>query len=136
MEDGLLNRPTFMLIVIAATALIVKAIIDGLSKRKLIARGAAPEELGLGNSTGTRWQLIKNLKWALICIGFGTAVILTERFPNLTSTAGDFGFMFVGAGLGYLVYFLVAWRWLKKEDSAGSREGDNAPAGRDAGGSA
>ena len=26
------------------------------------------------------------------------------------------GLMFVGAGLGYLGYFFVAWRWSKKEE--------------------
>ncbi len=117
MENGLLTRPVFMLIliIIAAFALIVKAVIDYLGRRQLIAKGATPEELGFGNSRAAKWQLIRNLKWALICIGFGAAVIITDRFPNLVSTTGSFGLMFVGAGLGYLLYFLVAWRWSSKD---------------------
>jgi hypothetical protein len=115
MDDGLLNRPAFMLIVIAATALLVKAVIDYLSRRQLIAKGATPEDLEFGGSKGMRWHLIKNLKWALICLGFGAAIIVSDRFPNLVSTTGSFGLMFVGAGLGYLVYFLVAWHWSTKE---------------------
>ncbi len=115
MENGLLTRPVFMLIVIAACALIVKAVIDYLGRRQLIAKGATPEELGYNDSKVAKWQLIKNLKWALICIGFGAAVIITDRFPNLVSTTGSFGLMFVGAGVGYLLYFFIAWRWSSKD---------------------
>lgn len=115
MENGLLNRPVFMLIVIAATVLIVKAVIDYLSRRQLIARGVSPEDLGFGGSRAMRWNLIKNLKWALICVGFGAAIIVSDRYPNLISSTGSFGLMFLGAGLGYLVYFLIAWRWSSKE---------------------
>ena len=115
MEDGLLNRPAFMLIVVAAIALLVKAVIDYLSRRQLIARGAIPEDLEFAGPRARRWYLIKNLKWALICLGFGAAIIVSDRLPNLVSTTGSFGLMFVGAGLGYLVYFIVAWHWSKRD---------------------
>lgn len=115
MDDGLLTRPVFMLIVIAATVLIIKAVIDYLSRRQLIAKGTIPEELNSGGAKATKWHLIKNLKWALICLGFGAAVIIHDSFPDWLSKTGAFGLMFLGAGLGYLVYFFVAWRWFAKE---------------------
>lgn len=126
MEDGLLNRPAFMLIVIAVMVLFVKAIIDYLGRRQLIARGASPEELGYGGPKAMRWNLIKNLKWALICLGFGAAIIVTDKYPDLVSSTGSFGLMFIGAGLGYMVYFLVAWRWLKKDSINKSHNNDNS----------
>jgi len=115
MGDDLLTRPVFMLIVIAFTGLIVKSIIDYFTKRQLIAKGTIPDELDLKNSKSNKWTLIKNLKWAMICLGFGLAVIVSDRIPALDTTAGSFGIMFIGAGLGYLIYFLIAWNWLKKE---------------------
>jgi hypothetical protein len=68
-------------------------------------------------------HLMSNLKWALVCIGFGVAAIIYGSFPELLSTTGGFGLMFVGAGLGYLCYFFVAWRWSKRQDHE-RREGD------------
>ena len=123
MEDGLLNRPTFMLLVIAFTALIVKAVIDYLGKRQLIARGVAPEELDSKDPKVIKWRLMSNLKWALIAIGFGGAVIVYESFPELLSTTSGFGLMFVGAGVGYLIYFFIAWRWSTKDNNRSQNGG-------------
>lgn len=115
MDDGLLTRPTFMLIVIVATVFMVKAVLDYLGKRRLTARGGEAERSSPEGPEHTRWRLLSNLKWALICLGFGAAVIVYDSFPDLLSTNGAFGLMFVGAGLGYLCYFLIAWRWMKRD---------------------
>lgn len=114
MDDSLLTRPVFMLIVIVATVLIVKAIIDYLGKR-LVSKGMAPENAESRSPIASKQNLMSNLKWALICIGFGAAVILYDSFQDVFSMTGGFGLMFLGAGLGYLVYFLIAWQWSKKE---------------------
>jgi Kef-type K+ transport system membrane component KefB len=104
-----------MLIVIAATVLIVKAIIDYLGRRLMI-KGMAPEEIDSRSSMSTKWSLMSNLKWALVCLGFGAAAILYDFLQEVISVTGGFGLMFIGAGVGYLVYFLIAWRWSEKEE--------------------
>jgi hypothetical protein len=113
--EGDMLRPTVMVLVVLAFAVIAKGAIDYLSRRQLIAKGATPEDLDPGGPKATKWHLMSNLKWALICLGFGAAVIIYDSFPSWLSMTGGFGLMFVGAGLGYLIYFLVAWRWSVKE---------------------
>jgi hypothetical protein len=123
METDML-RPTVMVLVVLGFAVIAKGVIDYLSRRQLIARGSRrqliargvpPEGLDPGSPKANKWHLMSNLKWALICLGFGAAVIIYDSLPDLLSMTGGFGLMFVGAGLGYLIYFFVAWRWSTKE---------------------
>lgn len=114
-----------MLIVIVATVIMVKAVLDYLGKRLSIGRGGEPESSSPVRTKPTRWHLLFNLKWALICIGFGAAVIISESFPDLQLTRGGFGLMFVGAGLGYLCYFLIAWHWIKKDDALKNQYNDH-----------
>jgi len=113
--EGDMLRPVVMVLVVLVFAVIAKGVIDYLGRRQLIAKGAMPEALDSGSPKATRWYLMSNLKWALICLGFGGAVILYDSFQEVFSMTGGFGLMFVGAGIGYLIYFLIAWRWSAKE---------------------
>ncbi len=113
--DNDMLRPTVMVLTVLVFAVIAKGVTDYLSRRQLMARGLTPEDSDPSGAKATKWHLMSNLKWALICLGFGSAVIIYDSFPGLLSMTGGFGLMFVGAGLGYLVYFLVAWRWSTKE---------------------
>ncbi|NIS15940.1 MAG: hypothetical protein GWN14_18200 [candidate division Zixibacteria bacterium] len=113
--EGDMLRPVVMVLVVLVFAILAKGIIDHLGRRQLIAKGIMPDELESAGPKATKWYLMSNLKWALICIGFGAAVILYDSFQEVFSMTGGFGLMFVGAGLGYLVYFLIAWRWSAKE---------------------
>ncbi|HUU46211.1 MAG TPA: hypothetical protein VM118_10815 [Acidobacteriota bacterium] len=114
MFDGDMLRPVVMVLVVLTFAIIAKGATDYLSRRQLLARGATPEDLDGKAGTARDWHLMSNLKWALVCIGFGLAVIFYDHFSDSLSTTGGFGIMFLGAGLGYLCYFLVAWRWSRK----------------------
>ena len=113
--EGDMLRPVVMVLVVLIFAVIAKGVIDYLGRRQLIAKGAMPEDLDSGSPRATKGHLMSNLKWALICLGFGVAVIIYDSFPEVFSMTGGFGLMFIGAGLGYLVYFLIAWRWSEKE---------------------
>lgn len=114
--EGDVLRPVVMVLVVLVFAVIAKGVIDYLGRRHLIAKGVVPEDRESSNYRATRWSLMSNLKWALICLGFGAAIILYDSFQDVFSMTGGFGLMFLGAGLGYLVYFLIAWRWSKKEE--------------------
>jgi hypothetical protein len=109
-------RPVVMVLVVLVFAVIAKGVIDYLSRRHLIAKGLVHEDREPGSHEATRWSLMSNLKWALICLGFGAAVIIYDSLPEVFSMTGGFGLMFLGAGFGYLAYFLIAWRWSKKEE--------------------
>jgi len=113
--EGDMLRPVVMVLTVLVFAIIVKGVIDYLGRRHLTGQGALPEDLESDGPRAARWSLMSNLKWALICIGFGAAVILYDSLQDVFSMTGGFGLMFLGAGLGYLVYFLIAWQWSKKE---------------------
>ena len=113
--EGDMLRPVVMVLVVLVFAVVAKGVIDYLGRRQLLARGATPEDLDSGSPKATGWYLMSNLKWALICLGFGGAVIIYDSFQEVFSMTGGFGLMFVGAGIGYLLYFLIAWRWSSKE---------------------
>ncbi len=106
-------RPTVMVLTVLAFAIIAKGIIDYVGRRQLIARGIDPEATESLSRKTAKWGLLSNLKWALICVGFGVSAIIYDSFPDMLSTTGGFGLMFVGAGLGYLIYFLIAWHLSK-----------------------
>jgi hypothetical protein len=113
--EGEMLRPVVMILVVLVFAVVVKGVIDYLGRRQLIAKGVIPDDLESGNQKNTRWYLMSNLKWALICLGFGVAVIIYDSLQEVLSMIGGFGLMFIGAGLGYLIYFIIAWRWSAKE---------------------
>lgn len=112
--NGDMLRPVVMVLVVLVFAILAKGVIDYLGRRELMAKGAMPEDLTDRTGTGRDWHLMSNLKWALVCIGFGLAVLIYDHFSDALSTTGGFGLMFLGAGLGYLCYFFIAWRWTQK----------------------
>lgn len=114
--NGDMLRPVVMVLVVLVFAILAKGVIDYLGRRQLLSKGAELEDLDGKAGIGRDWHLMSNLKWALVCIGFGVAVLIYDRFSDALSTTGGFGLMFLGAGLGYLCYFLIAWRWTQKRD--------------------
>ena len=74
--EGDMLRPVVMVVVVLVFAVIAKGVIDYLGRRQLLAKGATPEDLDPGGQKATKWHLMSNLKWALICLGFGISVII------------------------------------------------------------
>jgi hypothetical protein len=53
------------------------------------------------------------LKWAFVLIGIGLAVIVGRLAPHDYSREYMMGFMFLFAGIGLVLYYVIARRVLK-----------------------
>lgn len=106
--EGDLLRPVVMVLVILSFAVVAKGIMDHLSRKQLISKGLSPDELVPKPLRDGRFQLLSTLKWALLCLGIGAALVLPELLPTTLSSTAAFGLTFIGAGLGFFVYYLIA----------------------------
>lgn len=114
MERDLL-APVVMILVILTFAVIVKGLIDHFSRKQIIQKGVKPENLDSELHKEGKYRLLSNIKWAFVCIGLGLALLIWDFFPHMFSSAGIMGLMFIGAGIGFLIYFLVARSALEKQ---------------------
>jgi hypothetical protein len=110
--EGDLLRPVVMVLVILLFAVVGKGIMDHLSRKQLISKGLSPDELVPRSLRDGGLQLLSAIKWALLCLGVGAALLLPELLPNTLSATAVFGLTFIGAGLGFLVYALIAKRMI------------------------
>lgn len=103
-----------MAIVFAAIVGIIKIVADWRLRVKLIDKGLVDEKVkflyadGLGNA-------MSNLKWGLVLIGIGLAALVGEMFQYYIEPETVIGLIFIFAGLGFLVYYLVASKQIKDE---------------------
>jgi len=121
--DGDLLGPVVMVLVILSFAVVAKGIMDHLSRKQLISKGLPPDELVPMSLRGGRLQLLSTVKWALLCLGVGAALVVPEFLPFALSSAATFGLTFIGAGLGFFVYYLIARAMLKPRPPDGNANG-------------
>ena len=88
-------------------AIIIKAVIDNLVRLKIANKDNPPKESQkILKQKPTNPRL--NLKWGFVLAALGIAMLVNEFILNKMSTVGTFGLMFLFAGLGFLIYFIVA----------------------------
>ena len=91
---------------------IVKIVLDYRIKQKLIEKGLLDEKVKFlyrGNVA------LSNLKWGMVLIGIGFAIVLRQWFPYSLSDDGMLGLIFLLAGLSFLVYYFLASKIEKKD---------------------
>lgn len=96
--------PISLFVIIAA---IFKMILDHKIRRQLIERGMVDENIK--HLYPGQWDSnrLSSLKWGMVCIGIGIALLLGQLFPYNISDAMTVSFMFIFAGLGLLVFYGV-----------------------------
>jgi hypothetical protein len=50
---------------------------------------------------------LSNVKWGMVLIGIGLALLLGQLFPYDITEAMTIGFMFLFAGLAFLIYYFI-----------------------------
>jgi hypothetical protein len=97
-----------------ATAVIVKIALDHRTRQKLIDKGMVDEKVKyLYHETGEK-RALGALKWALVLIGIGLAVIVGQLVPERMMEEITAAGMFLLAGIGLLVYYIIASRVMKR----------------------
>ncbi len=102
------------------TYLIIKTILDNRTKHKLIEKGLVDEKVKYLFAEKLDSQFLSSLKWGMVLIGLGLAVLVGELVQTERSEEVTVGAMFVFAGLALLIHYGVASRLSKKSKTNGS----------------
>jgi uncharacterized membrane protein len=90
-------------------AFVVKSILDHRTKQQLINKDMVGEEAKrLLQLETPRIKVLGSLKWALVLMGIGAAIIIGQLVPARISEEITVAGVFVFAGLGFLIYYIYA----------------------------
>jgi hypothetical protein len=104
-----------LLALFIAIIVIVKVALDHRTRQKLIEKGMVDEKVKyLYQENGER-RVLGTLKWALVLIGIGLAVVIGQLVPDRMMEEMTAAGMFLFAGIGLLIYYAVASRVLGKD---------------------
>jgi len=96
-------------------AYIIKAFYDYRLQRLLIDKGMVDENIKYLFSRPLSAQPLNSLKWGLVLIGLGAALMMYALFPDEISEQTTFGCMFLFAGIGFLIYYFIAKKLVRQE---------------------
>jgi hypothetical protein len=95
-------------------AVIVKIGLDHRTRQKLIDKGMVDENVKYLYRENGETRALGTLKWALVLIGIGLAVIIGQIVPSRMSEEITIAGMFLLAGVGLLVYYAIAAKVMRK----------------------
>ena len=97
--------------------LMLKALLDYNVKKKLIEKGEVNENVKF--LAGHEGGYLNSLKWGLVTIGIGLALIIARAFDLNVNSERDgivvFGAIFFAAGLGLVIHYFIAVFSVQKE---------------------
>ncbi|MFQ5500054.1 MAG: DUF6249 domain-containing protein [Candidatus Zixiibacteriota bacterium] len=106
-------------VVFSAIVALVKLGTDAKTRGELIRHGMVDEKAKyLFADYGSR-RVLSNLKWGMVLIGIGLALLVRQFGWFYLSDEGTFGLIFLFAGIGFFVYYAVASRHLKENETNG-----------------
>ena len=95
---------------------LVRAIMDNRLKNKILQQQASQDLVGrILRPESARSKALASLKWSLVLIGIGLGIAFGQFSPSGMKDEITLAAIFVFAGLGYFVYYLVALRAAKAE---------------------
>ncbi len=85
---------------------VVKAFLDYFMRKRLIDKGLVDKNVKYLFSYGS--PALSSLKWGMVLIGIGAAVIIGRLVPYRWSDEATISGMFVLAGLALVIYYFIA----------------------------
>jgi uncharacterized membrane protein HdeD (DUF308 family) len=110
MEDAVI-----VICVFGGIALVFKVIADAITRNKLISKGMVDENVKYLFWKNTETSAVSNVKWGLVLVGLGLALLLDQFAPFYLRTESVIGFMFLFAGVAFLVYYFIARASIKEQ---------------------
>jgi hypothetical protein len=95
----------------AAVYFFVKAMTDYILKKKMIEKGFVNDDTQAIFKTHAEPYKYSSLKWGLIILFGGLALILMEYIPASPQSPLPYGLLAVSVSLGFLIYYFI----VKKE---------------------
>lgn len=105
------------LIVFFFIYLTIKLLVEANTRNKLIKQGLVDEKVKYLFEGWQRQVPLNNLKWGMVLLGIGLALMLRQWAWFYVSDEAVFGLMFIFAGIGFLVYYFISQRQLKDHQS-------------------
>ncbi len=100
-----------LVIIFPTIFLIVKAALNYSTRKQLIQKGLVNEDikhLFYGNGSNIERYLPSSLKWGLVMVFAGLALVVIKLMPYYIEGEVVFGVMLIAAGAGLLVYYAFA----------------------------
>lgn len=89
-------------------AIIIKMFLDYRMRRRLIDKGLVDENIKHLFPNESVNQRLSALKWGLVLVGIGVAVLIGQLFPYRISDEITISLMFIFSGIGLLLFYIVA----------------------------
>jgi hypothetical protein len=114
MQDALI-----VAIIFGAAIYVIKTISDNRIRRRLIESGQLDEKIKyLYFSAQTADPAyFSSIKWGLILIALGLALFLQQFLPYRFEEEMTFGFMFLLAGIAFIVYYFLAKKHMAQQQT-------------------
>jgi uncharacterized membrane protein len=103
-------------IIFTAIVAIVKIAADAGTRNRLINKGIVDEKVKHLFATSAQLQRLSSLKWGLVLIGIGLALLIGQLAEEYMSDQSTFGLMFIFAGIAFFIYYGVARKHLNGVD--------------------
>jgi hypothetical protein len=108
MSEGLVGI-FIVLIIFGTAAFVIKVISDNRIRRRLIEGGQVDEKVKYlyfrpGNGGA---DPLSSVKWGMVLVAIGLALLLGQLFPYDITEMMTIGFMFLFAGLAFLIYYFI-----------------------------
>lgn len=92
------------------TAFIIKVISDNKIRHRLIEKGEIDEKIKYLFTDKIQLKNLSSLKWGLVLTGIGLALFVGQLFPYAISEEMTIGGMFMFAGFGFIIYYILTKR--------------------------
>jgi asparagine N-glycosylation enzyme membrane subunit Stt3 len=108
-----------LIVMFVMIAVVVKYILDYKTRTKLIDKGMVDENVKYLYADRPESQILSSLKWGMMLIGVGAAVLIGQLAPPDLVEEYTIGGMFILAGLGLCLYYLIANHKMRKSREKG-----------------
>ena len=102
-----------MLIVFGTVGFVIKTSLDYKMRRQLIEKGLVDEKVK--NIFAGTVTTETSIKWGMVLIGIGLAILLGELFPYSISDEVTVSLIFLFSGIGLILFYLIS-PWLMKRN--------------------
>jgi hypothetical protein len=108
MDEGLVGV-LIVFVIFGAAAFVIKVISDNRIRRRIVESGQVDEKVKyLYFKSGKKmFDPLSNVKWGMVLVGIGAALLLGQLFPYDITETMTIGFMFLFAGLAFLIYYFI-----------------------------
>lgn len=122
MEDVLVP-----LVLFGSIVAIVKIVTEARTRNRLIEKGLIDERIRQMFIGQAELSILSNLKWGMILVGVGIALLAWEYLDWRWRGEGLLGLVLILAGVGFLIYYPIAQRRLKEIEERRKLEGPPGP---------